>query len=216
MDERFDLIVLGGGSAGYAAARTAVELGASVAVAERGPLGGLCILRGCMPSKAILASSNALYRAQHASELGLETGVPTANLPAIIARKRRLVRDFADYRVEQLQSPDLTLMEGAARFLAADRVQVGDRVLSAPKVIVATGSVPFVPKTPGLEEAGYLTSDEALELEELPESICVLGGGPIGLELGQFYARLGARVILLQRSSCVLSNEDEAVGTALG
>ena len=215
MDERFDLIVLGGGSAGYAAARTAAEMGASVAVAELGPLGGLCILRGCMPSKAILASANRLYHAQHAPELGIQVGALTPDLPAIIARKRRLIKEFADYRVGQLTAPEITLVDGAAQFLSAERVQVGDRILTAPKFIIATGSVPFAPKIPGLEEAGYLTSDEALELEEMPESICVLGGGPIGLELGQFYSRLGANVTLLQRSSCILSNEDEAVGTAL-
>lgn len=215
MADRFDLIILGGGSAGYAAARTAAELGASVAVAEQGPLGGLCILRGCMPSKAILASSNRLYHAQHAAELGIHVGKLTPDLPAIIARKRRLVKEFADYRIDQLNAPEITLVNGAAHFLSPDSVQVGDRVLTAPKFVIATGSVPFVPKTPGLEEAGYLTSNEALELEELPESVCVLGGGPIGLELGQFYSRLGAAVTLLQRSRCVLSNEDEAVGTAL-
>lgn len=215
MDERFDLIVLGGGSAGYAAARTAAELGASVAVVEQGPLGGLCILRGCMPSKAVLASSNRLYHAQHAPELGISVGTLAPDLPAIIARKRRLVKEFADYRIEQLKAPEMALVEGAAQFLSAEEVQVGDRTLSAPKFVIATGSVPFVPKVPGLEEAGFLTSDEALELEELPESICVLGGGAIGLELGQFFSRLGADVTLLQRSSCVLSSEDEAVGTAL-
>ena len=215
MDERFDLIVLGGGSAGYAAARTAAELGANVAVAEQGPLGGLCILRGCMPSKAVLASANRLYHAQHAAELGVQVGAPTADLPAIIERKRRLVKEFADYRIDQLQSPDIALFTGTARFHSAEQVQVGDRVLTAPKFVIATGSVPFVPKVPGLAEAGYITSDEALELEDLPESICVLGGGPIGLELGQFFSRLGSAVTLLQRSSCVLSSEDEAVGTAL-
>ena len=168
MDERFDLIVLGGGSAGYAAARTAAETGASVAVAELGPLGGLCILRGCMPSKAILASANRLYHAQNAAELGIHVGDVTPDLPAIIARKRRLIKEFADYRIEQLSTPDLTLVNGAAQFLSDERVQVGERVLTAPKFVIATGSVPFVPKIPGLAEAGYLTSDEALELEEMP------------------------------------------------
>ena len=216
MDERFDLIVLGGGSAGYAAARTAAERGARVAVAERGPLGGLCILRGCMPSKAILASASRLYHAQHAAEMGIHVGEVTPDLPAIIARKRRLVKEFADYRIEQLNSPEIALFEGAAQFLSAESVQVGVHVLTAPKFVIATGSAPFVPKVPGLAEAGYSTSDEALESEELPESVCVLGGGPIGLELGQFFSRLGAAVTLLQRSSCVLSSEDEAVGAALG
>lgn len=215
MDERFDLIVLGGGSAGYAAARTAAELGASVAVVEQGPLGGLCILRGCMPSKAILASANRLYHAQHAGDMGVQVGSLIPDLPAIIARKRRLVQEFANYRIEQLNAPEIALIEGAAQFLSAETVQVGEREFTAPKFVIATGSVPFVPKIPGLAEAGFLTSDEALELDELPDSVCVLGGGPIGLELGQFYARLGARVTLLQRSSCVLSSEDEAVGTAL-
>ncbi len=216
MAETFDLIVIGGGSAGYAAARTATEMGAHVAVVEQGPLGGLCILRGCMPSKTILASSNRYYRVQHAEELGIHVGQATADLGAIIARKRRLVKEFADYRIQELTTrAKLTLIMGKASFMGPHEITVGDRILSAPKIIIATGSTPFVPKVPGLAEAGYLTSDEALELEEPPASLAILGGGPVALELGQFYARIGVQVHLIQRSTHVLSHEDDEVGATL-
>ncbi len=205
----FDVVVIGGGSAGYAAANTAQEMGARVAIADPGPLGGLCILRGCMPSKAILRSSDVIALMRRASEFGLLPVEAKADLPAIIDRKRRLIREFADYRIEQLNHPRFKLFQDAASFVSPNEVRVGDRALKAKHFIIATGSVAGRYPVPGLIEGGYITSDEALELRAAPESMIVLGGGPVALELAQFYQRIGVRVALIQRSPHILSSGDE-------
>ena len=133
-----DVIVLGGGSGGYAAARTARDAGADVAIVDPGPLGGLCILRGCMPSKAILRSSDVMSLARRGAEFGLLPLQPQADLGAIVARKDALIRDFADYRIEQLRA--FTLYEEYGRFVALQQVQVGDRTLCAERFVIATTS----------------------------------------------------------------------------
>lgn len=210
----YDLIVVGAGSGGYAAARTARELGASVALVDRGPLGGLCILRGCMPSKAFLASSDAAYDAREAHALGISVSAIAADMPFIAARKRGLVKSFAQYRIEGIQT--FALYEGEARFLSPTQLQVGDTtVLEAKKFIVATGSVVSPPSVPGLTQAGYLDSDAVLELEHIPRSVIVLGGGYTACELGQFLARMGARTTMIIRSGHLLSASDGDVGNTL-
>ena len=226
MANAYDLVVVGAGSAGYAAARTAGALGARVALIDKGPLGGLCILRGCMPSKAILASAEVLHRAQNARGLGLVIPEARADLPAIIARKRHLIREFADYRIEQIhRAPNTEVIAGEARLLDAHHVEIltgpqggeaGSRqVIEGRACILATGSNVTLPELPGLQETGYLTSDEALDLEQAPRSLIVLGGGFIACELGQFFSRIGVKVTLLLRSGHVLSGEDADVGIAL-
>ncbi len=116
IERAYDLVVVGAGSGGYAAARTARELGATVALVDRGPLGGLCILRGCMPSKAFLASSDAAYDAREARELGINAGAVSQDMPFIAARKRGLVKSFAEYRIEGIAT--FPLYEGDATFLS--------------------------------------------------------------------------------------------------
>jgi len=217
MTDRFDLIVVGAGSAGYAAARVAGGLGARVGLVDKGPLGGLCILRGCMPSKTILASAEALHRARQGRELGLDIPSAGADLPQIIARKRKLVAGFADYRIRQIHdAPNTTLLTGAARFCDAHAIEVAGERHEADAFLLATGSEITIPDVPGLREAGFLTSDTALELETPPASLIVLGGGVIGCELGQFYARIGVPVTIVQRGPRLLSREDDDVGDALG
>jgi pyruvate/2-oxoglutarate dehydrogenase complex dihydrolipoamide dehydrogenase (E3) component len=211
---RHDLIVIGAGSAGYAAARTARDIGCDVAMVDPGPLGGLCILRGCMPSKTLLASSDALQDARDASALGIDVEAAGIRMPFIAARKRALVRDFADYRIEGIEA--FPLYSGAARFLSPTRIVVGDgTTLDAPKFIVATGSVVAPAALPGLEETGYTDSDAVLELEEIPRSAVVLGGGYTACELGQFLSRMGARTTMLIRSGHLLTQSDDDVGDAL-
>ena len=210
MSERtHDVVVIGGGSAGYAAAATARDAGADVAIVDHGPLGGLCILRGCMPSKTILRSSDIMALMRRAPEFGLLPVEAGADLAAIIGRKERLVRSFADYRIEQLRGPEFTLYEESAVFEDPHRLRAGDHTLEAASFIIATGSVATRPEIPGLDEAGYLTSDELLELREQPQSLLVLGGGPVAVELAQFFQRIGTQVTLLQRSGHILSKGDE-------
>jgi pyruvate/2-oxoglutarate dehydrogenase complex dihydrolipoamide dehydrogenase (E3) component len=210
-----DVIVIGGGSAGYAAARTARDAGADVAIVDQGPLGGLCILRGCMPTKAILRSAEVAALLRRTKEFGLSPVSAHADLSAIMDRKDRLVREFADYRIEQLRDPRLTLYQSPAVFRSPHEVAVGDTVLSAGSFIVATGSRPCEVPIPGLAQAGYFTSDTILDLRTQPDSLIVLGGGAVALELGQFFARLGTKVTILQRGRTLLSEMDEDVGRAL-
>jgi pyruvate/2-oxoglutarate dehydrogenase complex dihydrolipoamide dehydrogenase (E3) component len=211
---RYDLVVIGAGSGGYAAARTARDLGASVALVDHGPLGGLCILRGCMPSKTLLASSDLVADIRDGKELGVTSGPPTIDLAHIFARKREVIRDFADYRIEGIKS--FPLYEGLAAFESEHVLRVGDDVrLEARAFVIATGSVVAPPVVPGLVEAGYVDSDAVLDTARLPESVVVLGGGYVGSELGQFLARMGVRTTFLVRAKHLLSTEDADVGDAV-
>ncbi|HEY9856787.1 MAG TPA: FAD-dependent oxidoreductase, partial [Stenomitos sp.] len=215
--ERFDLVVIGTGSAGFAAAKVAAtDLGAKVALVDKGPLGGLCILAGCMPSKALIQSSNVAHLVQKAREFGIEGGSGRADFAALMARKDRLIQGFADYRAESIESlPNTELLMGAARFLDPTTVQVGDRTLTAPKFILALGSTPMIPPIPGLQEAGFLLSDQVLALEHQPKSLLIIGGGIIALELGQFYARIGTRVTILEAAPRLVAREDPDVSEVI-
>jgi len=204
-----DVIIIGGGSAGYAAARTAEAEGANVGIIDHGPLGGLCILRGCMPTKTILRSSDIAALIRRAPEFGLHTSNLQANLSAIIDRKNHLIQEFTDYRIQALQHPRFTLYQEQAYFLSPTLIQAGPHQLSAKAFIIATGSVVSRMPIPGLEEAGYLTSDEALDLRTPPDSMIVLGGGAVALELAQFFSRIGVKVSLIQRSAHIMSHTDE-------
>ena len=213
--KKHDVIVIGGGSAGYAAARTAHDAGADVAIVDQGPLGGLCILRGCMPTKAILRSAEVAALLRRTKDFGLSPVSAHVDLSAIVDRKDRLVREFADYRIQQLQDPRFTLYHSGAVFLSPHEIAAGDAVLSAGSFIVATGSRPREVPIPGLIPAGYFTSDTILDLRTQPGSLIVLGGGAVALELSQFFARLGTKVTILQRGPRLLSEMDDDVGRAI-
>ena len=205
----FDVVILGGGSAGYAAASSAQSHGARVAIVDPGPLGGLCILRGCMPTKTILRSSDIISLMRRAKEFGLLPVETSADLAAINDRKNKLIGDFADYRIEQLKDPRFTLIQEKAKFISPNEVQVGASKVKAKSFIIATGSVIADYPIPGLKETGYITSDDALTMRDAPESIIVLGAGAVAVELAQFFLRIGTKVTLLQRSGHILSQGDE-------
>ena len=211
----YDLVVVGAGSGGYAAARTARDLGAKVALVDHGPLGGLCILRGCMPSKAFLASSDALYAVRESRALGVRiAGEISVDMPFIAQRKRTLVKEFADYRIEGIET--FPLHQGHATFVSESALQVGEHTrLNARSFVVATGSSVAPAVIPGLEEAGYLDSDSVLDLESIPASVAVLGGGYSACELGQFLARMGAKTTIVIRSNHLLTSADDDIGDAL-
>ncbi|MEB3221792.1 MAG: dihydrolipoyl dehydrogenase, partial [Candidatus Sericytochromatia bacterium] len=211
-DAHYDLAILGAGSAGYWAARTAGAAGARVALLDPGPLGGLCILRGCMPTKALLRSTEVLHLAQHAQEVGVTIGAVGFDLARIMARKAHWVEDFAGYRRAGIQGQDgFTWIAERGAFVDPHTLQAGDARLTADRVLIATGSRPAVPDIPGLREAGCWTSDDVLALEALPASVVVIGGGVIALELGQFLARLGVETTLAVRAERLLAGEDPEV-----
>ncbi|HEY5093955.1 MAG TPA: FAD-dependent oxidoreductase [Candidatus Eremiobacteraceae bacterium] len=210
----YDFCVIGAGSAGFAGASIARSLGKSVVIAEStAPLAGLCILRGCMPSKTLLRSAEIAHLAAAASRFGIEAGTVRANVPAIVARKRRIIKEFADYRIEAIDN--FPMLRGAVAFTGPQQLAVDGHEVRAKKYLIATGSEISVPKIPGLLDACYVTSDEVLELEALPPSVIVLGGGAVACELAQYLRRLGVEVTMLQRSHTLLSGEDPDVGRAL-
>lgn len=213
MQNSFDLVVIGAGSGGYAAARTARELGASVAIVDRGPLGGLCILRGCMPSKTLIATSDAAYEVEHAGELGVSAGKAVVDFAYVMARKKEIIAGFADYRIAGIDT--FPVFAGDAYFESPTELRVGAAVLHARAFVIGTGSIVAPPAIPGLAEAGYIDSDAALELAVPPKSMIILGGGYVSTELGQFFARTGSAVTVVIRGTQLLSSEDTDVGEAL-
>jgi pyruvate/2-oxoglutarate dehydrogenase complex dihydrolipoamide dehydrogenase (E3) component len=205
---KFDIFIIGGGSGGYAAARTAYSLGKKVAIADCAKeLGGLCILRGCMPSKTLIYSAEILHSAQKGSIFGLNIESAKANMPAIHQRKLEVIEEFASFRREQLEDGRFTLFREAARFIDAGTIELlpSGKKIQADKFIIATGSVNQWPKIEGLTpENGIWTSDDILELDFVPESVIMLGGGVVACELAQFLNRIGSKVTQIQRSPHIL------------
>ncbi len=213
----FDFVVIGGGSAGYAAARTAASLGLSTAVIDGAEeLGGLCILRGCMPSKTLIHSANVALEVRRAGEFGIQASFNGANTLAIRDRKRGLISEFASYRQGQLEDGRFTLLRGKAAFMNATTLEVslregGTATVEARAVLIATGSVISWPDLPGLKEANVWTSDTALDADKVPESFVVLGGGAIALEMAHYLEGIGRSVTVIQRGKQLLRGMDPDV-----
>lgn len=222
-DVSYDFIVIGGGSGGYAAARTACDHGMKTAVVDGAEeLGGLCILRGCMPSKTLIETANRSRAIRNAGRFGLVVESPGLDSGALISRKRFLIGDFAGYRQGQLESGRFDLHRGHARFLDDHRLEVIPRedgeqpvILTFRTACIATGSAISKIPVPGLEETGYWTSDDALEAVDLPESLVVLGGGAIALEMACYFEGLGKEVTVVQRSDQLLRGSDRDVALEL-
>lgn len=218
----YDYLILGGGSAGYAAARTAASLGLSTLVVEGGTeVGGLCILRGCMPSKTVIESANRMLTLRRAKEFGLRAENLRVEPGEILARKRRMVEEFASYRRGQLAGGKFEFVRGFGRFVDGHRVEILDAdnrslgLVRARAFLLATGSVISRVDLPGLAETGYLTSDDALELGQIPESLIVLGAGAIALEAAHHLSGLGAKVTVINRGAQVLREVDADVAHAV-
>jgi pyruvate/2-oxoglutarate dehydrogenase complex dihydrolipoamide dehydrogenase (E3) component len=202
----FDFVVIGGGSAGFNAARVATENGFKTAIVDGAKeLGGLCILRGCMPSKTLLYVADVLHLAQKAKTFGLKIPSARADMRAIHARKKKIIGEFADYRLRALQSGKFTLIRAHARFRDAHTLELsnGERV-RAKHILIGTGSKVSVPPVEGLADVHAWTSDDVLDLDFIPKSVIVLGGGIVACELAQFLNRIGSRVTLVQRSPNIL------------
>lgn len=202
----YDFICIGGGSAGFNAARVATELGLKVAVIDGArQLGGLCILRGCMPSKTLIYAAEVLHQAQHAKRFGLKITGASADMKAVHARKIKIIGEFADYRQQALKSGRYDLYRTTATFIDPHTLQLADgRQLRGKKFLLGTGSKVSVPAIAGLADANCWSSDEVLELDFVPKSVLVLGGGIVACELAQFLRRIGSKVTMIQRSPHIL------------
>lgn len=212
------LVIVGGGSAAFAAATRAAELGARATIINDGlPIGGTCVNVGCVPSKTLIRAAEAHHRAaRHAFE-GIESSSRVADFAAVIRQKRHLVESLqqAKYLDVVADLPGVRIIRGRARFVAPHAVEVNGERITGDRVLIATGVSPHVPPIPGLAEAGYLTNESLFELEELPESLIVLGGRYVALECAQAYARFGSRVTILQRSDRILPTESADLTDAL-
>jgi len=213
----FDTAIIGGGSGGYSAARTAASAGLKTVVIEGGEeVGGLCILRGCMPTKALLYAAEVKHLAEHAETWGVRAGKVSFDFARVMARKNAQIKDFADFRAQQLTGGKFKFIRANARFLDAHTVESSNgKKLTAKHFIIATGSRVAPSPLPQLDELGYLTSDDAIALKKLPKSLIILGGGAIACEFAQFFARFGVKVTLIQRGKHLLKEFDADAGTEI-
>lgn len=206
----FDVAIIGGGSGGYAAARTTAAAGLKTVVIEGGEeVGGLCILRGCMPTKALLYASDVLHLTRTAKTWGIRVGKAGFDFKKVMERKEAMIKDFAEYRHGQLKDGRFRFIRAHAHFLDPHSLQLsnGERI-TARNFVISTGSSIAPSPLPHLREVGCLTSDTALSLAKLPKSLIVLGGGPVAVEFAQFFRRFDVKVTLIQRSEHLLRDFD--------
>lgn len=207
----YDLIVVGGGSGGLTIAAGASSLGAKVALVDKGTqLGGDCLHYGCVPSKTLIEEANKLHQAV---SLGYRPDY-SQHFKQVQQRVRDVIATIQHHDdVDRFRKMGVTVFQGTGTFLSKNEMAIndGEKVISGKRVVLATGSRPFIPDIPGLKEAGYLTNKTIFDIESLPESLLVIGGGPIGIELAQAFSRLGSKVTVVQKSENILAKEDNDI-----
>jgi len=213
----FDLVILGSGSAAFAAALKAADHGAKTAMIERSTLGGTCVNVGCVPSKNLLRAGELRYYDSHREFPGISPGSTKLEFNKIIEQKSQIVRGLRKEKYSDVLKslPSAKLFRGDARFVSKTRVKVDGINVDGKKFVVATGSSPRLPRIPGIENVSYLTNAEALSLRNKPASMVVLGGRALGLEFAQMYSHMGTEVALLQRSDRIIPEEEPEVSQAL-
>jgi pyruvate/2-oxoglutarate dehydrogenase complex dihydrolipoamide dehydrogenase (E3) component/uncharacterized membrane protein YdjX (TVP38/TMEM64 family) len=207
-----DIVVIGGGSAGLVTAYIGAAVRARVSLIERERMGGDCLNTGCVPSKALIRSARFLSQIDRASELGIREARAEFDFADVMERVQRVVATIEPHdSIERYESLGVECVQGEARITSPWTVQVGERELVTRNIVVAAGARPFVPPVAGLEEVGYLTSDSLWGLRELPRRLVVLGGGPIGSELAQCFARFGSKVTQVEMLPRLLPREDPEI-----
>lgn len=208
----YNMIVIGGGSAGLVAAYIGSAVKAKVALVEKHKMGGDCLNTGCVPSKALIRSAKMLAYARRAKAFGFEKAAVDYDFGTVMARVQKVVEKVAPHdSVERYTKLGVEVFEGEARITSPFTIEVDGRELTTRNIIVATGARPFVPPIPGLDQVDYLTSDTVWSLRDLPPRLVILGGGPIGSELTQTFARLGSRVTQVEMMDRILGREDADV-----
>lgn len=207
--ERYQLVVIGAGTAGLVTAAGAAGLGARVALVERERMGGDCLNTGCVPSKALIRAARAVADARRGAQFGLQIEPPQVDFGAVMRRLRAVRAEISrDDSAERFRQLGVDVYFGPAFFTGSDQLQVVGATLCFGRAVIATGARAAVPTIPGLAEAGFYTNETIFELTELPARLAVLGGGPIGCELAQAFARLGSQVTLIDKGERVLSRDE--------
>ncbi len=215
-DEPWDLLVVGGGTAGIVGAKTAARLGARVLLVERERTGGDCLWTGCVPSKALLAAAGVAASARTAHRFGIGVAEVSVDFAKVMDHVRATIQHIAPIdSVEALEQASVSVRTATARFTGPDSAEIDGTPLRFRQALVATGASPAVPPIPGLSEVDHLTSETVWGLNELPAELVVLGGGSIGCELGQAFARLGSKVALVEGAPRILPREDPLAAAEL-
>ncbi|CAG7611014.1 dihydrolipoyl dehydrogenase [Leucobacter soli] len=213
-DQQFDIVVLGGGSAGYATALRAKQLGFTVALIEKDKLGGTCLHRGCVPTKALLHSAEIADVAREGAAYGIQSSVAGIDIAGVNDFREKLVSGKFKGLQGLLKANDITIVEGEGRLVSANTVQVGSDRISGTHVVLATGS--YSRSLPGLEIGGrVITSEQALELTEVPSKVVILGGGVIGVEFASVWRSFGAEVTIVEGLPHLVPNEEESISKQL-
>ena len=208
--KEYDLLAIGGGTAGLVSTAGAAYLGVTSALVEKADLGGDCLWTGCVPSKALIASARLAHAMRNAEELGLESASPAHAFSSVMARMRK-ARGIVEHHDDPQRFRDMGVAVefGAGHFVSSDTVEVeGVGRLRSKRIVLATGALPVAPPIPGLAEAGYLDHHTLFETDELESRIAVLGAGPIGLEMAQVFARLGSSVTVIEMAPRILPRDD--------
>ncbi|MDT7952532.1 MAG: FAD-dependent oxidoreductase [Acetobacteraceae bacterium] len=215
-DNRYDVIVIGAGSGGLTAAGGCGLYGLKTALIERDRMGGECLNTGCVPSKALLAAAASAQGVRQAARFGVRTSPPEVDFAAVRAHVQRAIEAIAPHdSAETMAGYGVDTLRGEARFLSPYRVAVGAEVLTAPQIVIATGSHPAIPPIPGLAETPYLTNETLWQLDTLPSHLVILGGGPVGVEMAQAFRRLGAAVTLVDTGTPLARFDGDAAALVL-
>jgi pyruvate/2-oxoglutarate dehydrogenase complex dihydrolipoamide dehydrogenase (E3) component len=209
-DGKYNLVVIGAGTAGLVTAAGAAGLGAKVALIERGLMGGDCLNVGCVPSKALIAAARQAASVRNAGDFGIKSTPPHVEFAEVMQRMRRLRASISPHdSAKRFSELGVDVFFGQGTFTSSNTVVVGDQTLSFKRAVIATGARAAELPIPGLNDTGYLTNETLFSLTELPKRLIVIGGGPIGCEMAQSFARFGSQVTLIEQASHILSREEE-------
>ena len=211
-----DLLVIGAGSGGLSVAAGASQMGADVVLLEGHKMGGDCLNYGCVPSKALLASAKAAYGAAHSSAFGVADQVPQADYAAAKDHVQDVIDTIAPVdSQERFEGFGVRVIRALGRFISPREVEAGDHVITARRIVIATGSSPLVPPIPGLDQVPYETNETLFDLRERPDHLLIIGGGPIGLEMAQAHVRLGSKVTVIEGDTALAKDDPEAATLVL-